>query len=796
MPKRIAPEWADRCRVRSAPDSDIIGRMRHQLEGVGRIARAGVALARRHWKPLAVLSTCALAWLVYLDRQVEGRFQSELLPTASRIYSRPILLKSGFDVQRRGLVEHLRRVGYRELEAPPVGVGEFAQGRGEIVIGRRPFAYVEGLAEGGVVEVAYDRRGRVTRLRGESGRLDHAWIEPEVIGSFYGEHWVDRRPLLLEVYPQHLIDALLSMEDRRFYEHSGLDLRRIAGAAVANLRAGRVTQGGSTLTQQLVKNLYLSHERSLMRKLREAPMALLLELHHGKDEILEAYLNEIYLGQRGPVAIHGMGAAARHYFGKDASGLTLSESAFLVGLIHGPGLYSPHHRPAAAKARRDRVLAVLVEQSLITEDAHRVAVAQPVSVHTLGAYQNPAPYFLSSLRRHLESGYGAQELEVGGYTILTTLDPVLQRLARHAVQTGLEDLERRHEQLRGGESPVQAALVAIHPPTGDILAMVGGRDFGSSQWNRADQARRQPGSAFKPIVALAALTAGETGGPAYTLASVLEDRPLRIETRTGDWTPANYSGKFQGQVTFREAIEQSLNVPIALAGLEIGADRVADVAARLGIESSLNRVPSLVLGSSEVSLLELTGAYAVLAAEGMRHEPASIRSVFDGSGGLVQERSREAQRVATPEEAYLVTSALRGAVDRGTGRGLRAAGYRGDVAGKTGTTNDYHDAWFVGYTPELAIGVWVGFDDNRELGLTGAEAALPIFAQVLTGALGPDGRAEFHRPSGLERVRVNPELGLRAGWGCPGERELFLSGTSPTEYCGKRGFVDWLRSRF
>ncbi len=790
----------DKGRVRFGAHAGRVRRAFGRLEGLGRTAlaalRAACASARRHWKPLAASGALAAAGIVYLDRQVEARFQRGLLPAASRVYSRPVLLRPGFDVEQRGLVEHLRRVGYRELEAPPVGAGEFARGSREIAIGRRPFGLPDGAIDEGLLVVELDRRGRIQRLRSGDGRLDHSWIEPEVIGFFYGAHWIERRPLPLDAYPQHLIDALLAMEDRRFRDHFGLDPWRIAGAALSNLRAGRVTQGGSTLTQQLVKNLYLSPERSLLRKLREAPMALLLELHHTKEEILEAYLNEIYLGQRGPVAIHGMGAAARHYFGKDASALTLAESAFLVGLIHGPGLYSPVTRPAAAKARRDAVLTVLLDRQLITAEAHRQAVAQAASVLEHGSYENLAPYFLSSLRRNLEDGYGAQRLEEGGYAILATLDASLQRLARRTVQSGLETLERRYPRLRRGPSPVQAALVAIDPRSGEILAMVGGRDFGSSQWNRADQARRQPGSAFKPIVALAALARGEAGAPAYTLASVLEDEPLRVATPMGDWSPANYNREYRGRVTLREAIEQSLNVPIARLGLELGPDRVAEVAQRLGIQSPLKRVPSLALGSSEVSLLELTAAYAVLAAEGIRREPVSIRAVFDNAGGLVEKRSREARRVHTAEEVYLVTSALMGAVDRGTGRSLRDFGYRGPVAGKTGTTDDYRDAWFVGYTPELAVGVWVGFDDNRSLGLTGAQAALPIFAAVLSGALGPEGGGDFERPAELERVKVNLERGVRAGWGCPGERELFLAGSAPKEFCGERGFAGWLRSRF
>ena len=760
------------------------------------IVRASIGYAHTHWRALSIGGACLLVLIANLDCRGDSRFASELFPVATRAYARPLRLTRGADVEHLGLLEHLHRVGYREVNAAPVGRGEFLQQRREIVIGRRPFEFVESLEQAGPLVVVLDSRGHIAQLREETRRRGEAWIEPELIGSFYGTHWVDRRRLPLESYPQHLIDAVIAIEDRRFFEHGGLDLRRIAGAAVANLRAGRLVQGGSTLTQQLVKNLYLSADRSLLRKLLEAPMALFLEWRHDKADILEAYLNEIYLGQRGPVAIHGMGAAAQHYFGKDARNLTLGESAFLVGLIHGPGLYSPQRDLDVARARRDTVLGIMLDLERVTEAEHARAITEDLVARNVGAYTNAAPYFLSSLRRSLAADYAARELETGGFVVLTTLDSNLQRRAQRAIERTLEELERRYPRLRRDGPPVQAALVAIHPPSGELLAMVGGRDYAISQFNRAEQARRQPGSAFKPIVALAAISARDGEAPAYTLASLLEDTPLQIETPMGDWSPVNYDRSFNGRVSLRDALERSINVPFVRLGLALGPDRVAQTAQRLGIESPLERVPSLVLGSSEVSLLELTGAYAVLAAEGMRHPSTSIRALFDDEGALREAPGRSSREIHTRAEAYLVTSALEGAIDHGTGRGLRDAGYRGPVAGKTGTTNDERDAWFVGYTPELAIGVWVGFDDNSSLGLTGAQAALPIFERVLTGTLGPQGGEPFQRPPGIERVRINRKLGVRAGWGCKGERELFLAGTAPTESCGERGFSGWLRNLF
>jgi penicillin-binding protein 1B len=516
-------------------------------------------------------------------------------------------------------------------------------------------------------------------------------------------------------------------------------------------------------------------------------MALLLDLRHDKDEILRAYLNEIYLGQRGPVAIHGVGAASRHYFAKDVEELSVAESALLAGLIRGPGLYSPHADPIVALERRNFVLSILLEKEKISRETYERSAASPLGVVPLRPDDRPALYFLASLRQELEEAYAARQLETNGYSIFTTLDAQLQRLAQRSVERGLRNLEWAYPELVREDFPLQAALVALEPGSGEVLAMVGGRDFQQSQFNRAIQARRQPGSAFKSVVALAALQHNdhEEATP-FTLVTGLEDEPLTVPVPDGEWVPENYAGEFEGRVTLREAIERSLNVPIARLGLELGFERIIETAHRLGIESPLAPVPSLALGASEVTLLELTRAYAVLAAQGRRPEIRSIRAVLDGEGTVLEERQAVSVPEFASEEIYLVTSALRGVVDEGTGRSLRRLGFRGPVAGKTGTTNEYRDGWFIGYTPHLVVGVWVGFDDNQSIGVEGAIAALPIFADFLVASLGPDGESDFERPTGIERVRVNAERGVRAGWGCRGKSEVFLAGTAPTEYCGRR----------
>ena len=688
---------------------------------------------------------------------------------------------------------HLQRLGYTRTQGREVGIGEFHFGSRGWVIGQRPFRGATDRVEASFAVIRLDYSGQISRIEDENGkRLQDVSLEPELIGRLTRESNQDRLPLPLEEIPRTLIDALLTVEDQKFFYHGGLDYRRIGAAFAANVRAGRVVQGGSTLTQQLVKNLFLSPKRSLVRKVREASMALALEARYSKEEILQAYLNNIYLGQDGAVAIHGVGRASQHFFGRDVSGLGLSESALLVALVRAPSLYSPFRNPETAKRRRNLVLRLMRDAGSISEEDYGRAVEAPLSLRVQSPPIRSARYFLDHLARELRNGSSGVQL-AGGSAIVSTLDSDLQRAAEKAVREGLANLERDFDWLAQGEAggPLQAALVAMDPRTGEILAMVGGRDYGASQFNRATQARRQPGSAFKPIVAMAALARPEGGmegteelpRPQFTLASVLADEPLQVETRAGLWQPANYDLSFHGDVTLRDALERSLNVPFARLGLAVGPENIVRTARNMGIESPLGPYPSLALGAAEVSPLELTRAFGVLAAEGFLAEEKSV---------LTNPTIR--QQVYEPSETYLVTSALRGAVERGTGQGIRRQGFDGDVAAKSGTTNDFRDGWFVGYTPSVVVGVWVGFDHGKRLELPGAGVALPIFANFLRDGLGPEGRMGpwgdrgFSLPSGLEIVDVDPMSGQRGGWGCRGEPELFLRGTAPQESCGGFGF--------
>ncbi|MGH7562660.1 MAG: transglycosylase domain-containing protein [Gemmatimonadales bacterium] len=587
---------------------------------------------------------------------------------------------------------------------------------------------------------------------------------PLPLGTLNGSALEHRIPVALDDLPEHLIGAVLAVEDQRFFGHHGLDVRRIGGALIANVRAGAIRQGGSTITQQLSKNLFLSARRTPLRKLREMAHALVIEARYAKDAILEAYLNEIYLGQDGAGAIHGVGAAARFYFGKDARRLGVAEAALIAGMISAPNRYSPIRNPSLARQRRELVLDLMVAQQRLS-----AAAADRARRASLPSRARPTRTVEGRWFRDFVQATPNVRLpgRARGVAVYTTLDATLQLAAERAVRAGLQSLRAPQ---------AEAALVALDPRNGEILAMVGGHSYAVSQFNRATEARRQPGSAFKPIVALAALEPLRGRRPAFTLASVVDDEPLRVATPRGPWEPENYDRQFRGRVTLREAIEYSLNVPFARVGLAIGPDRIAETARRLGITSPMRAVPSLALGSSEVTLLELVRAHGALAAGGTLAHTRTILGEARPGKLLEQPDAPLPSRVADPAVAYLVTSALQGAVARGTGRALGDGRFEG-LAGKTGTSNDWRDAWFVAYTPSLVVGVWVGFDDGRSLRSSGASAALPIVGRFLDNADGD--WEEFEVPDGITEGWVRL---ADAGWfdGC-GEREVFLEGTEPQD---------------
>jgi len=603
----------------------------------------------------------------------------------------------------------------------------------------------------------------------------------ELLAEFFVEN---RTPVQLSDVPDVLIKALIATEDTRFYAHSGLDYRGIARAFVRNIRAGKVLEGGSTLTQQLAKVLFLTPERSYLRKLKEMALALKIEQRYTKQEILSLYLNQIYFGS----GAYGIEAAAQAYFGKQAKDLNIAECALLAGIPRSPKYYSPFKSRESALARRGHVLNRLVitgAVSLAQAEAAKLAPlpAQPTIQHKGPA---PAPYFVEYIRQKVEERFGSSILYSGGLNIYTSIDTTLQGYAERSLLAGLERMEAKQDRKQKDLQQLQAAIIALDPATGHIRAMVGGRDFSKSQFNRAWQAMRQPGSAFKPIVYAAAIDRG------YSAADLLSDTPMSVKIdNKKTWMPENFTRTYQGDVTVRKALAQSLNVPTVRLLAKIGTDEVIRFARSLGIRSTLRPVLPLALGSSDVTLLELTAAYSVFANNGVRREPVAILLITDSSGRTLYANDAMPAQAVRPETAYIVTNLLRGVIDRGTGWKARELGR--PVAGKTGTTNDYRDAWFIGYTPTLVSGVWVGYDDQRSLGpkATGSRAALPIWLEFMKYAHQRQEPVDFSAPEGIIYRNIDPRTGLLSTERCRSSiREAFLPGTEPRKYCEELGAAD------
>lgn len=776
---------------------------RHGAKKSGKDARKGRS---RRVKILLGLGLCLGVVLValalygaYLAIQIETRFAGRRWSIPSRIYSDVTMLYPGQVIRQSQLLDKLQRLGYRAVTTSPQNPGQYHVEQRAVEVLLRPVA-LPFLTRDAMRVVVNTGKWTLVSIRSvdDNKKLGLLDLEPEELLQVFGAERESRQLVTIDELPRHFVQAVLAAEDAEFYQHLGVDPLGIARALWVNIRAGKVAQGGSTITQQLAKNYFLSPERTLVRKLNELYIALLLELRYDKDEILEIYFNEIYMGQRGTVSVNGVGEAARFYFGKSAAQLGLAESATLAGLIKGPNLYSPHVNPERARQRRDRVLSAMHSQGWITQqqlDAARAEKLQPVE---FAPYTRTAPYFFDYLQEQLVELYPKQALETAGMAVYTTLDAQVQRAAEQALQHGLERLERNNSKLRREDAAerLQGAVIVMQPKTGHILALVGGRDYGQSQFNRATQALRQPGSTFKPFVFAAALDS-------LTVATRLSNTARNYAEDVEVWSPKNYDGSEGEPVSMRQALAQSLNIPTVDLAMRIGLDRVIRSARDFGLTTQLQPRPSLALGAFEVKPLELARAYCAFAADGVLPFPLSVREVVDDQGRLSHRRHPKIHSVTSPAKAYLVTSMLTDAVRSGTAASLVRHGVDFPVAAKTGTTSDYRDAWFVGYTPDLLVLVWVGFDDNSSVRASGGRAALPIWAELVQQIPWLLSRQDFAVPPGLNQAVVCTESAELAVTTCPAtETELFLQELTPTEPCPVHGnknpleaLVDKVRER-
>ncbi len=731
------------------------------------------------WIALAAFVAMLAAFLPFW--RMAGRFDDLVFRQPSRLYARIDRLEKGKACSLDRAVTELRASGYRAVSGSgPLAAGRYRRTGDRLEAHLRHFSTPDG-EHGGARFDLRTSQSRVVSITRDGRPVEELILEPPLVASYYGPQLEERRPLRLDQVPQDLVNAVLAAEDDSFFEHSGISVRGVARAAWVNLRGRGIRQGGSTLTQQLVKNIFLTQERSLWRKAQEAILAVLLEVRFGKEEILESYLNEIYLGSSGGVSVLGVGAAARAFFGKDARDLDLAEAATLAGMIQSPAPYSPVAHPERCKQRRDWVLTRLEELNLAEPERIARALATPVLAEPEAPTRRRAPYFSDAMTREAERRFRITELADTGFVLYSTLDLTDQRAAQSAVDTGLAGLEAKGPQ-GNSKGPLEAALVSVDPATGGLLAYVGGRSYARSQFDRASQAKRQPGSAFKPIVYAQLFESGK-GTP----ASFVEDSPLTIDMSGKPWSPKNDDGSFHGWVTVRRALEHSYNPATTRIALQVGMDKVVALAHKMGVEAEMEPFPAVALGATSVAPVELLRVYATLSAGGLRPEVHGLAAVFDRFGKPVAgDELAEPERVLSPQSAYLVTTLLQGVIDRGTGFGVRAQGVQGALAGKTGTTNDRRDAWFGGFSSNRATVVWVGFDDNSPTRLSGARGALPIWARFTNAVRSPNGYPPFRPPAGLRTAMIDPTTGALATEFCPSAiTEVFPEGKVPSQLCDR-----------
>lgn len=706
----------------------------------------------------------------------------------SRIYSDATPLVPSLSFPRSLLEAKLNHAGYHETTGSLTNPGEYRFIDGDLEVYLQSFVYPD--MEFHATPVRIEMEGEVVRkiVRLSDGiSLRGVRIEPELITSIYDDVMEDRVPIPLDAVPQNLVDAIVATEDRAFFHHEGISIRGIARAAYANIRSGAVVAGGSTLTQQLVKNLYLTPERELVRKLREALMAVILDARYSKQDILEAYLNEIYLGQNGAVQINGVQQASQVYFSKQAKYLTLPEAATIAGMVRSPNYYSPLRNSERARGRRNVVLNLMLETGKIERKEWEAAKAAPMTHPKYPKSFRSAPFFVDLVLKQLRETYPETQLKTEGLRIFTTLDTMMQRAAERALDQGTAALNKRYSHLRNHTSPLEGTIITIQPGTGYVKALVGGRSYSKSQFNRALQAKRQPGSLFKPFVYVAAMDPARGEG-VLTASSLMSDTPISVQTGSSVWKPQNYDGKWHGSPSVRRSLAMSYNIPAVRAAIGAGVPNVIRLASKIGVESRLQPYPSISLGSFEVTPLEIAYAYSVFANEGVKAEPISILAVATKEGKLLENREVRMKRVAPADLTYVMNDVLKDVLVYGTAARVRSLGFKREFAGKTGTTNDYKDAWFVGYSPRILTLVWLGFDDGKSLRLSGSDAAVPIWASYMNRIVGMIPDAEFRRPDTVVERQIDPLTGMLATPYCLQPRsEVYVKGTEPQSLCSLHG---------
>jgi len=756
-------------------------------------SRFGIALLGAGLVLFLIFAGVFAYYYIQFGRLINQRLTGQVFQNTSRVFSAPGHLFVGQILRPNDLASYLLRAGYQESEVPG-SPGEFRVTGAAVEIRPSQDSYFHG-GNAIRVEFASSTVVRIVPIAGGPQR-DSAEVEPEVITNLFDSSREKRRVVRYDDLPSFLVSAVLAAEDKRFYEHGGLDLIRVVGAAVADLRRGQKAQGASTIDMQVARSFFFTTKREWTRKVKEVLMAFEIDQRFTKQQIFELYANEVYLGNRGSFAIRGFGEAAQAYFGKDVRELTVGEAAFLAGIIRAPNRYSTaEHHPDRALEARDRVLAQMVEDSYIHADAAAEAKKAKLKFATAGIDSGSAPYFVDMLKDHLLEEFSENDLANQSYRIYTTLDPALQRAATDSVQTEILQvdklLSKRYAawKKKGEAAPqVQVAMVVLDPHTGEIRALVGGRNYGESQLNHA-LAHRQPGSVFKPFVYAAAFdNAAEGYLPVVTPVTTVDDIPTTFMFDGKEYTPDNFGEEFYGTVSVRDALIHSLNVATVKVAEMIGYQRVRDIARQMGLGTNIQGTPAVALGAYEMTPIDVAAGYTAFATNGTRAEPLFIRSVVEADGKVEESDGPKTHPVLDPRVAFLVTSIMEDVLNRGTGVTVRSMGFTAPAAGKTGTSRD---GWFAGFTSNLLCVVWVGFDDNRDLGLSGSQSAAPIWADFMkraTALPAYHNTQEFTAPAGVMEAAIDPQTGELATASCPqAEMEYFISGTEPTQMCQVHG---------
>ncbi len=726
-------------------------------------------------------------YYVKYSRLIESKLAAGPFANTSMLFAAPRTVDVGDIADPQEIATDLRRSGY--TESPNNRMGYFTLKPDEIDVYPGPDSFFK--RDEGVIKFAGRKVAHIISLADNTDRTEYT-LEPELISNLFDKNREKRRMVKYEDIPPVLVHAVVSAEDKRFFQHSGFDPIRIIKAAWIDVREHRYAQGASTLSQQLARSFWLDNDKTWRRKIPEVLITMHLEQKLKKEQIFEYYANQVPLGQRGSFGIRGFGEAAQVYFGKDVSKLTIPEAALLAGLIQQPSFTNPFRWPERARTRRNMVLKLMHENSYISDPEYEQAVATPVTLVRQGMDSAEAPFFVDLVNDTLIEKFPDYNFQSNTYRIYTTLDPNLQRDATEAVRIGMEEADQRIKGRKKRDPSYpdpQCALIALDPQTGRVLAIVGGRNYGTSQLNRI-LAKRQPGSSFKPFVYAAALNTGLSngGGQVITPATMILDEPTTFYFDGKPYEPSNFEHKFYGNVSLRDALAHSLNVATVKLAEQTGYDAIVDLARRAGMNVEIHPTPAMALGAYEVTPLEVAGAYTIFDNHGVYSKPYFVSDIASDHGSIIFDNQPEHRDVLDPRVAFLMDQLLEEVVRSGTGAAVWSRGINFPIAGKTGTS---HDGWFAGFTSKLICVVWVGFDDNRQLDLEGAHSALPVWAEFMKRA--HEHReyrnvSEFEPPAGVVGVQIDPLSGQLATAACPKVRtEYFVEGTQPVEQCQLHG---------